>query len=107
VKKLFWVVVLVNLCLRVNPALAQSPTEYVRGILDRVMAIQSNASFLDRQTRSQEIHQIIISSFDFNKMSRDVLGSSYSQLSSGQRNKFLNTFVISSRIPIPGWFSIS
>lgn len=74
-----------------NPALAQSPTDYVRGILNRVMTIQNNDS-LNRSQRSQEILQIIRSNFDFNQMARDVLGSSYNQLTSGQRTEFINVF---------------
>jgi phospholipid transport system substrate-binding protein len=90
-RKLLWVVILTNFWLGVYPALAQSPTEYVRGILDRVMAIQSNDS-LNRQARSREIHQIISSNFDFNEMAKDVLGATYNQLSSGQRTEFMDTF---------------
>jgi ABC-type transporter MlaC component len=81
-RKLLWGVVLTCFWLGVNPALAQSPTDYIRGILDRVMAIQSNDS-LNQQTRSREIHQIISGSFDFNEMARNVLGPAYNQLSSG------------------------
>jgi len=90
-RKLLWGVVLTCFWLGVNPALAQSPTEYIRGILDRVMAIQSNDS-LNRAARGQAIHQIVSSSFDFNAMAKDVLGSTYNQLSSSQRNEFINTF---------------
>ncbi len=90
-RKLLWVVVLTTCWLGVNPALAQGPTEYVRGILDRVMAIQSNAS-LNREARSREIHQIISGAFDFNDMAKNVLGPTYDQLSSGQRNEFIDTF---------------
>jgi phospholipid transport system substrate-binding protein len=90
-RKLLWVIVLTNLGLGINPALAQTPTEYVRGILDRVMAIQNNDS-LNRQARSREIHQIISGSFDFNEMARDVLAVTYNQLSSAQRNEFIDTF---------------
>lgn len=92
-RKQIWLfsAVLLCLCLGITPALAQSPTEYVRGILNRVMAIQNNAS-LNRQQRSQEIHQIISSNFDFNDMAKDVLGPNYNQLSSGQRSEFIDTF---------------
>jgi phospholipid transport system substrate-binding protein len=90
-RKLLWGVVLTYFWLGINPALAQSPTEYVRSILDRVMAIQSNES-LSREARGREIHQIVSSSFDFNEMAKDVLGATYNQLSSGQRNEFINTF---------------
>ncbi len=90
-RKLLWVVVLTTFWLGANVALAQSPTDYVRGILGRVMAIQSNNS-LNRAERSREIHQIISGSFDFNEMARDVLGGTYNQLSSGQRDEFIDTF---------------
>lgn len=90
-RKLLWGVILTYFWLGVNPALAQSPTEYVRSILDRVMTIQNNDS-LSREARSREIHQIISASFDFNSMAQDVLGGTYNQLSSGQRNEFKDTF---------------
>jgi len=84
-------IVTASLWLGINPALAQSPTDYIRGILGRVMAIQNNAS-LSRDQRSQQIHQIISSSFDFNEMARDVLGGTYNNLSSAQRSEFIDTF---------------
>jgi ABC-type transporter MlaC component len=68
------------------------------------MAIQSNDS-LSRETRAQEIHQIVSSSFDFNDMARDILGPTYNLLGSGQRSEFIDTFKCPFRIPIPGWFS--
>ncbi|MEJ2673494.1 MAG: ABC transporter substrate-binding protein [Deltaproteobacteria bacterium] len=90
-RRWFFGVILICSWLGVSPALAQSPTDYIRGILDHVMAIQNNDS-LSRQERGREIHQIIRSSFDFNEMSRKVLGSTYHQLSAAQRSEFLNTF---------------
>ena len=92
-RKLLRVAGLILTCswLGVNPALAQSPTAYVKGILNGVMAIQNNPS-LNHQERGQKIRQIIRSNFDFNDMARDVLGSTYNRLSSGQRDEFINTF---------------
>jgi phospholipid transport system substrate-binding protein len=91
-RKLLWLpVILIGGLLTANPALAQSPTAYVRGILNRVMTIQNNSS-LNHQQRGQEIRQIIRSNFDFNNMGRDVLGSTYGRLSSSQRNQFIGTF---------------
>jgi phospholipid transport system substrate-binding protein len=92
-KKLLWLLGVILTCswLGANPVLAQSPTEYVRGILTGVMAIQNNAS-LSQQQRANQIRQIIRSNFDFNTMARDVLGSHYNQLGSGQREQFVNTF---------------
>jgi phospholipid transport system substrate-binding protein len=90
-RRLLWSMVLITSLVWVNPALAKSPTEYIRGILDQVMAIQNNPS-LSRSDRRQEIHQIIRNNFDFNTMARTVLGSSYSQLSTGQVDEFNSIF---------------
>jgi phospholipid transport system substrate-binding protein len=90
-RRLLWGMVFITSLVWVNPALAQSPTEYIRGILDQVMAIQNNPS-LSRSDRRQEIHQIIRDNFDFNTMARSVLGSSYSQLNAGQVDEFNSVF---------------
>jgi phospholipid transport system substrate-binding protein len=74
-----------------QPALAGPPTDYVRGILDRVMTIQTNPS-LSTQQRAGEIHRIIENSFDFNRMAQDILGSTYGRLSASQRQEFTRTF---------------
>lgn len=82
---------LVAIWILVIPAEAESPTAYVRGILDKTMAVQNDAS-LDAKARSRAIHQIIAQSFDFPMMARDTLGATYGQLSTGQRQQFANTF---------------
>ena len=74
-----------------RPALAETPTGYVRGILDQVMGLQNNPS-LSAQARSQAIHQIIARNFDFALMAKDSLGPAYERLSSGQRQEFTRTF---------------
>ena len=74
-----------------RPALAESPTAYVRGILDQVMGLQNDPA-LSAQARSQAIHQIIERSFDFALMAKDSLGSTYERLSGGQRQEFTRTF---------------
>lgn len=92
-KKLFWIIslALIGCLLGTTLALAASPTAYVRGILDRVMGIQNDASLSD-QARAQAIHRIIASNFDFAMMARDSLGSTYERLSGGQRQEFTRTF---------------
>lgn len=75
----------------VLPAGAESPTAYVRGILDKTMAIQNDAS-LAAKARSRAIHQIIEQNFDFPLMAKDTLGATYGQISAGQRQQFTNTF---------------
>jgi phospholipid transport system substrate-binding protein len=74
-----------------RPALAGAPTDYVRGILEEVMAIQNNPA-LSTQARSQAIHRIIERNFDFDMMARDSLGPAYGSLSSSQRQEFSQTF---------------
>ncbi len=73
------------------PAAAESPNAFVRGILDKTMAIQNDAS-LDAKARSRAIHQVIAQSFDFPMMAKDTLGATYGQLSAGQRQQFTHTF---------------
>jgi phospholipid transport system substrate-binding protein len=82
-------------CCWSTSALAESPTEYVRGIMDRVMAIQTNptlAGEAHQTQRGQQIHQIIERSFDFTVMAKDALGPAYGQLGGGQRQEFMETF---------------
>jgi phospholipid transport system substrate-binding protein len=92
-KKPLWIISLALAAFWVwtRPALAESPTAYVRGILDNVMAIQNDAA-LSTQARAQAIHQIIEHSFDFAMMARDSLGPTYARLSGGQRQEFTRTF---------------
>ena len=82
---------LVVIWIGVLPAGAESPTAYVRGILDKTMAIQNDAS-LDAKARSRAIHQIIEQDFDFPMMAKDTLGATYGQISAGQRQQFTSTF---------------
>jgi len=63
----------------------------VKGLLDKVMAIQNNPS-LDKSARTQAIRQIIKQSFDFNLMAQNSLGSTYGSLGTGQRQEFVSTF---------------
>jgi phospholipid transport system substrate-binding protein len=74
-----------------RPALAETPTAYVRGILDQVMGLQNDAA-LSPQARAQAIHKIIERNFDFALMAKDSLGSTYEGLSGGQRQEFIRTF---------------
>ena len=74
-----------------RPALAQTPTAYVRGILDQVMGLQNDPA-QSTQARSQAIHKIIERNFDFALMAKDSLGPAYERLSGGQRQEFTQTF---------------
>ena len=73
------------------PALAESPTAYARGILDKVMSLQNDAS-LSNQARATAIHGIIERSFDFPMMAKNSLGSTYDSIGGGQRQEFTRTF---------------
>jgi phospholipid transport system substrate-binding protein len=74
-----------------RPALAGAPTDYVRGILNQVMGIQTDPG-LSTQARSQAIHRIIERNFDFAMMAQDSLGPTYGSISGGQRQEFIRTF---------------
>ena len=74
-----------------RPALAETPTGYVRGILTQVMALQNDPA-QSPQARSQAIHKIIERNFDFALMAKDSLGPTYERLSGGQRQEFTQTF---------------
>src|SRR5665647_594058 len=74
-----------------RPALAQTPTAYVRGILDQVMGLQNDPA-QSTQARTQAIHKIIERNFDFALMAKDSLGPTYERLSAGQRQEFTQTF---------------
>jgi phospholipid transport system substrate-binding protein len=87
--------VLTVLCLGVSPALAETPTAYVQGILNQVIAIQNNpalAGLGHKPDRARAIRQIIQKSFDFNRMAQKSLGSVYGRLTAGQRQQFVSTF---------------
>jgi phospholipid transport system substrate-binding protein len=92
-KKPLWIIslALAACCTWMMPARAESPTTYVRGILDKVMAIQNNPT-LTEPARARAIHQIIAKSFDFAMMAKDSLGPTYDRLSPDQRQQFSQTF---------------
>jgi phospholipid transport system substrate-binding protein len=89
------VVTMLALWLAVAPALAATPTAFVKGILDEVMAIQSNPAMEGpayEQARAQAIRRVIQKNFDFPFMAKDSLGAAYDRLSSGQRQEFSDVF---------------
>jgi len=88
-----WIISLALIALSgwTRPALAQTPTAYVRGILDQVMGLQNDPA-LSNQARSQAIHKIIERNFDFGLMAKESLGPTYERLSGGQRQQFTQTF---------------
>ncbi len=88
------------------PALAESPTAYARGILDKVMSLQNDAS-LSSQARATAIHGIVERSFDFTMMAKNSLGPAYDSIAGGQRQEFTAPSATCSRILTPGWSSIS
>ncbi|MDD2901244.1 MAG: ABC transporter substrate-binding protein [Syntrophales bacterium] len=83
------------LCLFASAALAVTPTAYVKGILDQVIAIQNDPAQSGpqhREVRAQAIRRIIQKNFDFPLMAKNSLGNVYGRLSAGQRREFQATF---------------
>ncbi|MFP3867650.1 MAG: phospholipid-binding protein MlaC [Desulfobacteraceae bacterium] len=82
------------LCLPVG-ARAETPTAYVKGILQKVLAIQNDPALAGpahQAARSQAIRQIIKANFDFSMMARDSLGPTYNRLSASQAREFEQIF---------------
>jgi phospholipid transport system substrate-binding protein len=92
-RRLLWIISLALAVFWVwtMPAWAESPTAYARGILDKVMSLQNDAT-LSSQARAKAIHGIIERSFDFAMMAKNSLGSTYDSISAGQRQDFTRTF---------------
>jgi phospholipid transport system substrate-binding protein len=73
---------------------AESPTAYVKSLMDRVLAIQNNpalAGEAHRGERAQAIREIIRHNFDFERMARISLGAAYNH-SGAARGEFVDTF---------------
>ena len=81
--------------LAASPALGATSTAFVKGIMDEVLAIQSNPALegpAHEEARSQAIRRVIQKSFDFPFMAQDSLGTAYDRLSAGQRQEFNSVF---------------
>jgi phospholipid transport system substrate-binding protein len=92
-KRPLWIIslTLVACCTWLRPAQAESPTAYVRGILEKVASIQNDAS-LSSRARTRAIHGVIERNFDFAMMAKDSLGPHYASISAGERQQFTGTF---------------
>ena len=88
-------VALLALWLAVTPALGATPGAFVKGILDEVLAIQTNPALEGpgrEADRAQAIRRVIQKSFDFPYMAEQSLGAAYERLNPGQRQEFTQVF---------------
>jgi len=93
-KRLFWIISLAALAAGWTfevPAQAQTPTAYVRSLLDQAMQVQNNSA-LNTKEKARAIHRIIEQNFDFPMMARDALGPAYGTVGSGPRQEFTSIF---------------
>jgi phospholipid transport system substrate-binding protein len=89
-----WIAIFAGLMafwLAAAPALAATPTSYVKSILDEVMGIQNDPGKAE-SARKEAIRRVIQRSFDFDRMSKDSLGQTYNRLSAAQRQEFNTVF---------------
>jgi len=87
--------VLAVFCLLTVPAAAETPTDFVKGLLDQVITIQNNPGLSGpehKPERARAIRQVIKKNFDFPLMAQNSLGPVYGGLGAGQRQEFVNTF---------------
>jgi phospholipid transport system substrate-binding protein len=76
-------------------ARAETPTAFVKGILDKVMAIQNNpalAGDAKEAARAEAIRRVIRENFDFPMMAQNSLGATYGRLGGGQKKEFTDIF---------------
>ncbi len=74
---------------------ADSPVDYVRSILDEVMAIQSNPSMAGpahRSERKKMIEEVIARNFEIEDMAETALGDQWQKLDGRQRQEFTDVF---------------
>jgi phospholipid transport system substrate-binding protein len=96
-KNRLWIIslALALCCLLAAPALAATPTAFVKGILDQVIAVQNDparAGEGHKPDRARAIRQVIRKNFDFTLMAQNSLGPVYGRLAAGQRQEFVRTF---------------
>ncbi len=76
-------------------AMAGAPTETVRGMLDAVMAVQSDPGLQGQESRAArrvEIKKVILGNFTFDEMARGALGQYWDTLDRGKRSEFRSIF---------------
>ena len=78
-----------------NSAQAGAPTETVRGILDAVLAVQSDPGLQGQESRAArrvEIKKVILGNFAFDEMAREALGQYWNTLEGRRRLEFRSIF---------------
>ncbi len=76
-------------------AATDGPVDYVRGILNEVMTIQSNPkseTAAKQQERKTAIGAIILKNFDTDRMAENALGDTWKTLDAKQRSEFTSVF---------------
>jgi len=96
-KNQLWIIslALAVCCLLAAPALAATPTAFVKGILNEVIAVQNDPSRAGeghKTERARAIRQVIQKNFDFTLMAQNSLGPVYGRLPAGKRQEFMRTF---------------
>jgi phospholipid transport system substrate-binding protein len=97
VKKVWCLIIFLLLTcgLAVAPALAATPTVFVKDILDEVITIQNKPALegpAHEAARAKAICLIIQRKFDFAHMAQSTLGAAYGGLSASQRQEFTDVF---------------
>lgn len=78
-----------------TPAVAGAPTEVVRGMLEAVMAIQSDPGMQGQESRAARragIKKVILGNFTFDEMARGALGQYWNTLDGKKRSEFKSVF---------------
>lgn len=76
-------------------AAPEGPTDFIRSMLDEVLAIQNDPALQGPQHRDERraaVKKIIGRSFDYNTMSKNALGAYWRKLGAGQQKEFTGVF---------------
>jgi phospholipid transport system substrate-binding protein len=72
-------------------AWAGTPTEQVRGVIEKALDILQNPAYKGEEQR-QMVKRIVDPYFDYREMAKRSLGPVWGQLNAGQRNEFVRLF---------------
>jgi phospholipid transport system substrate-binding protein len=90
-----WIVVSLVCVSRLPLAIAGTPTDQVRGTVDRVLAILQDPTLKSadkHDERREQLTKVIAARFDFDEMARRSLGAEWRRLTASQRQQFVELF---------------
>ena len=92
---LAWIILVSPAVLAASPEGSESPTEAVRGTVNRVIHILEDPTLKDpakRMTRRNMLEEVVASRFDYGEMSRRALAKYWLPLTEAEQTEFVEVF---------------